>query len=310
MLVHELRGIGADASIAVDEPPVPRAGCVDVFLPPHEHLALSGFPLPAKLLDRSIVISAEQPDSTFFEGNLKVARAAGAVFDINPRAVRAYRAEGIAAATLEPGHTELWDTFDAPGARDIDILFLGRLTDRRSAALASYADIFERFSCHLGLSDNSRPNTRDAAGFAAGENKRALLARSKVLLNIHGEEEPYFEWLRMAEGICAGCAIVSEHSTDVAPLEPMVHLALGRVESLGSLSPGSPRTPNAANGCARVLTGCSSSSGRCRPSRASCWTRRAGSTNEGWIAAPRSPFGTTTHGSAPRGGRPYRGSSR
>ncbi len=56
-----------------------------------------------------------------------------------------------------------------------------------------------------------------------------------MLLNIHGEEEPYFEWLRMAEGICAGCAIVSEHSTDVAPLEPMVHLALGRVESLGSL---------------------------------------------------------------------------
>ena len=197
---------------------------------------------------RSIVISAEQPDSHFFAANLPLAREAGAVFDINPRSVRAYRSEGVAASLLELGYTPLWDRYDRPkpsgngmserngaGQRDIDILFLGRLTSRRAAALASYAAVFERFRCHIGLSDNSRPNVATGATFLAGEDKRELLARAKVLLNIHGEDEPYFEWLRVAEAICAGCAVVSERSSDMAPLQWGEHVVTGGLGSLGLL---------------------------------------------------------------------------
>jgi hypothetical protein len=67
----------------------------------------------------------------------------------------------------------------------------------------------------------------------AGDDKRDLLARAKVLLNVHGEDEPYFEWLRVAEGICAGCAVVSERSSDIAPLESGRHLLTGELGSLG-----------------------------------------------------------------------------
>lgn len=242
-LAYELRLIGATATIDVGEIPVPREGLVHVFLPPHEYVALSRYrPLPG-LLQRSIVISAEQPDSHYFQANLPLARDAGAVFDINPRSVSAYRAEGIEARALQLGHTQLWDRFEGPArghgqdvvGRDIDILFLGRLTDRRACALASYAGVFERFRCHIGLSDNSRPNVASGAAFVAGEHKRALLARSKVLLNVHGEDEPYFEWLRIVEAICAGCAIVSEHSSDLAPLKAGTHLLAGELGSLGLL---------------------------------------------------------------------------
>ncbi len=241
-LRFELRKLGAQATIQVGEVPLPRKGLVHVFLPPHEYVSLSRFRPPEPLLRRSIVISAEQPGTHFFDANVPLAREAGAVFDINPRSIRAYGAAGIDATLLELGHTELWDRFDAGAAgaddraRDIDILFLGRLSDRRAFALASYADVFERFRCHIGLSDNSRPNVAGGAAFVAGDTKRSLLARSKVLLNIHGEEEPYFEWLRIAEAICAGCAIVSEHSSDVAPLEWGRHLVTGRLASLGLLS--------------------------------------------------------------------------
>ena len=231
-LTYELRSLGASASIAVGETPVPREGLVHVFLPPHEYVSLSRYRPPAPLLERSIVISAEQPDSHFFAANLPLAREAGAVFDINPRSVRAYRAEAIEASLLELGHTALWDRFDH-AERDIDILFLGRLSPRRECALASYADIFERFHCHLGLSDNSRPNVSSGAAFVAGEDKRNLLARAKVLLNVHGEDEPFFEWLRIAEAICAGCAVVSEHSSDIAPLEWGRHIVTGQLGSLG-----------------------------------------------------------------------------
>jgi hypothetical protein len=244
-LTYELRALGANASIATGEIPFPRKGLVHVFLPPHEYVSLSRYRPPAPLLKRSIMISAEQPETHFFAANVPLAREAGAVFDINPRSIRAYRADGIEATLLELGHTELWDRFDgegradgasAPVERDIDILFLGRLSDRRAFALASYADVFERFRCHIGLSDNSRPNVAGSAAFVAGEQKRDLLARAKVLLNVHGEEEPYFEWLRIAEAICAGCAIVSEHSSDVAPLQWGRHLITGELGSLGLLS--------------------------------------------------------------------------
>jgi hypothetical protein len=241
-LSYELRKLGAQATIEQGETPLPREGLVHVFLPPHEYVSLSRYRPPAPLLRRSILISAEQPETHFFDANLPLAREAGAVFDINPRSVRAYGAAGIEASLLELGHTELWDRFDlraggrdATGERDIDILFLGRLSARRAFALASYADVFERFRCHIGLSDNSRPNVAGAAAFVAGDEKRNLLARAKVLLNVHGEEEPYFEWLRIAEAICAGCAIVSEHSSDVAPLEWGRHLITGELGSLGLL---------------------------------------------------------------------------
>jgi len=249
-LAYELQALGASAHLTVGEFPIPREGLVHVFLPPHEYVALAAHRPPAEVLRRSILISAEQPQSTFFPANVSLARDAGGVFDINPRSVRAYRSERIEASLLELGHTRLWDRFEGARPeqkdeasdpledvreRDIDILFLGRLTPRRASALAVYAGVFERFRCHLGLSDNSRPNVTSGAAFVVGEDKRDLLARAKVLLNVHADDEPYFEWLRMAEVICAGCAVVTEHSSDVAPLQWGRHILTGRLGSLGLL---------------------------------------------------------------------------
>lgn len=235
-LVYELTELGVTATISAGAMPTPREGLVHVLVPPHEYMTLSGFTPPASLLNRSIVISAEQPDSPFFPANVALARDAGAVFDINPRAVRAYHAQGVDAVRLQLGYTKLWDQPTPPDhERDIDILFLGRLTERRAKALASYADVFERFRCCLLLSDNSSPNTETGASFVAGQDKRDRLSRAKIVLNVHGEEEPYFEWLRVVEAICAGCVVVSEHSTDIAPLEPGLHFTAGRLESLGFL---------------------------------------------------------------------------
>jgi hypothetical protein len=235
-LCFELNRIGARARVMTGELPEPNDDTVHVLLPPHEFVTLSGFHPPPALLRRCILVSGEQPESEFFEPNARLARHAGAVFDINARGVRAYHGRGIKATHLQLGYTEAWDGHGLVPARDIDVLFLGRHTDRRANALASYADSFERFRCHFVLSDNSRPNTGSGPGFVGGEDKRRLLARSKVLLSIHGEDEPYFEWLRVAEAICSGCVVVSEHSTDTEPLRWGEHLLTGRLETLGLLA--------------------------------------------------------------------------
>ncbi len=234
-LVFELHEQGLPARIAFNEYPEPVAGLVYVLLPPHEYLALTGFRPSPEILGRCIGISAEQPTSGFFAANLELARELGAVFDINVRAIRTYRRAGVDAQQLRLGYCPQWDRFHDQTVRDIDILFMGRATERRERALASYVDLFERFRCHLQLSDGSRPSLATSSDFAAGEQKRDLLARAKVLLSVHGEDEPYFEWLRVAEAICGGCLVVSEHSSDIAPLRPGEHIIAGGIDRLGLL---------------------------------------------------------------------------
>jgi hypothetical protein len=235
-LIFEAEKLGGSGRIVVGKFPEQRPGSVTVLLPPHEYAQLSEVrPTPA-MLTRCVLISAEQPTSGFFDWNVALARDAGAVLDINQRAVRAYRDAGIAAEHLQLGYCEKWDRRLDAADRDIDILFIGRTTTRRQRALAHYADVLERFNCRILLSDDSRPNVGEGVNFVSGEAKLELLSRSKVLLNVHGEDEPYFEWLRVAEAMSCGCAVVTEHSTDLEPLRAGVDVVTGRYEALGLLA--------------------------------------------------------------------------
>lgn len=235
-LVFELERLGAKARIAVGEFPEQRPGSVTVLLPPHEYAAVSGVRPSPRMLRRCVLISAEQPSSQFFEWNVELARDAGAILDINRRAVRAYRDADLEADHLQLGYCEAWDRRRDPDQRDIDVLFVGRITPRREKGLALYADALERLNCEFLLSDDSRPNVDNGVNFKTGESKLALLSRTKVVLNVHGEGEPYFEWLRVAEAMSCGCAVVTEHSTDIDPLRVGVDVVAGRFEALGLLA--------------------------------------------------------------------------
>jgi hypothetical protein len=196
-LSFELERLGARSRVVIDEFPAPSNGRVVVLLPAQEFTAFGGVVLAPALLQRCIAISPEQ---------------------------------------LRLGYSEAWDGRDADAERDVDVLFLGRATARRERALAGYADLLERFRCELVLADPSVPNAHEGPSFVTGANKRALLARSKVLLNLHADEGSGFEWLRAAEAISCGCAVVSEHSPDLAPLRPGIDLLTGSLDSLGYLA--------------------------------------------------------------------------
>jgi hypothetical protein len=197
-LSFELERLGARSRVAVDEFPAPTDGRVVVLLPAQEFTEFGGVVLAPALQRRCIALSPEQ---------------------------------------LQLGYSEAWDGRDGDDAeRDVDVLFLGRATARRERALAGYADLLERFRCEFVLADPSGPNAHEGPSFVTGANKRALLARSKVLLNVHAEEGAGFEWLRAAEAISCGCAVVSEHSPDLAPLRPGVDLLSGSLDSLGYLA--------------------------------------------------------------------------
>jgi Glycosyl transferase family 2 len=226
---------GRRARIAVDEFPEPSPASVPVLIEPTEYTRLAGFVPPPELLAGCVGITLERPGDESFDASVGLGRQLGSLLEVNPRAIRAYETRGVHAKHLPIGHSRFWDRYAADQKRDIDVLFLGCRSDRRDRALAFCADAFEPLNVHLQISDGSRPNVAGAPDVISGEDKRALLARSKVMIVMHRDELPDLEWLRVAEGICAGALIVSEHSSDIAPLTPSEHLITGGVDRLGLL---------------------------------------------------------------------------
>ena len=214
--------------------PPPRPDLVYVMVPPHEYFTIlhgRHGPLPEVLKQRTMFICAEQPETPFFESNLELAPRAGKVFDINRYAVREFERHGLEAEHLQLGWTSAWDHLNED-ERDIDILFMGAVSDRRIGALASYAQTFSRRRVEIVLSDNSRPNWAPSESFRDDERKWELLRRAKVILNIHQGTTPYFEWLRIIQAISCGAVVVSEYSVDFEPLVVGEHLLMGDLRSL------------------------------------------------------------------------------
>ena len=87
------------------------------------------------------------------------------------------------------------------------------------------------------------PKTAAAPDFLVEETKRAQLRKAKVLLNVHRDDSPYFEWCRALEAICNGCVVVSEHTSDCRPLIPGVHFISAGHASLGLLARGLAADP-------------------------------------------------------------------
>src|SRR5215210_573003 len=219
----ELEALGVGATIASGDFPEPRSELVYVLLPPHEYVELRRGDVPIELLGRTIFVCAEQPGSHWFGSNLSVTRLGGAVFDINPASVRRLRELGIRAEHLPLGYTPAWDRFDPDARPTVDVTFLGRASRRRERLLAEWAPSLWRRRSHIVLSDNLQPNPDSSESFVAGGAKRRLLADSRLLVNIHESEQPYFEWLRVLDAIHCGAVVVSEWASDHAPLDPGEH---------------------------------------------------------------------------------------
>jgi hypothetical protein len=232
-LQHELGLQGVPAALHVGGFPDWRPDRVYVLMGPREYVELEGeeaLPDDA-VLKRTVFIGADDPDAIGDDAaGLELLRRAGAVFDVNQRTVLALHRRGIHARTLRPGYSAPLDRFDPESPRPIDIMFYGRHSPRRSHYLADWAHLLARYNCLVRLADQD-PHPGDTSSFLA-QGRWALLAQTKILLCLHREKRPYFEWSRAIDAIHTGAVVVSEHSSGIAPLEPGEHLLVGSAESL------------------------------------------------------------------------------
>ncbi len=226
----ELQGIPSSSSFAGF--PAARSDLVYVLVDPRAFVEREGVQaLPDDaVLRRTIFLAAERPEAIVDDDHVALLRLAGAVFDPDVRSVAAMRRLGVAARTLKPGYSRLRDSYDPDRPRPIDVMFVGTHSSRRADRLAQYGAVLSRHNCLLHLAPEGLDG-HPSPSFL-GEGRQALLGQTKVMINLHHDDDAEFEWLRALDAIHAGAVVVSEHSSGIGALEPGKHLLVASGDSL------------------------------------------------------------------------------
>lgn len=212
---------------------------------PHEYFATtepSQWPDKATL-GRTIALGVEHPGTGSFEVSATQSQRCGAIIDVNRDSISELSRRGITAHPFQLGYTPQWDRWHGNEiSRDIDVAYLGSTDARRDQALASFAPLLWNRNCRIYV-PTPEPNPGDQTHYVVGERKFELLARTKILINMHRLDSTALEWVRVIESISNGCIVVSEHSTDCAPLVPQQHFLSGHISNLGILAVGKLNDP-------------------------------------------------------------------
>lgn len=219
--------------------PEPDANRRNLVVAPHEFFPLQrgvGRDDLMRAAECSVVLGVEQPGTLWFELGSEYASVAAAVLDISRVAVDELVSRGIEATHLQLGYHESWDFWDRrTGAkRSRDLLFLGSRTSRRDQLLSAMAGLLWDAEADLRLFEFPKPMSEPRGLFVAGADKFHLLADSRVLLNVHRNDVPYLEWVRVLEAIVNGCVVVTETSDDYGPLVPGEHILVSPPDCLGA----------------------------------------------------------------------------
>jgi hypothetical protein len=200
-------------------------GSLNLVVAPHEFFVL--FPAPkadiARAAAASVPICTEQPATPWFNLTAGILRDTPVVLDINQHGTDALRARGHEAHQLRLGGVP---SMGVPRReRDLDALFLGGSTPRRAAELSKLGSVLWDRRAELRLFRFTSPVGEGTPGLVFGRDKYELLARSRILINLHRDDvlPGYFEWARLIEAMANGCAVLTEPSTGHDPLVDARH---------------------------------------------------------------------------------------
>lgn len=212
---------------------------INLVVAPHEFFALwlgAGEVDLIRAAQASVSLGVEQPGTTWFELGTHYASAGPIVLDINSYAVAELESRGLDAVHVQLGYHPSWDRWhgDPDHPRPTDVLFMGSVAHRRGEVLGEAAPMLWDCASDFRIFEFPRPMSRPRNRFVIGEEKWELLASSKVLLNVHRSEVPYFEWVRALDAIVNGCVVVTETSSDYGPLEVGEHLVAGSADVVGA----------------------------------------------------------------------------
>lgn len=253
LIAHAFACAGASASVRDERAPPDALADHHIVVAPHEFFLLGAGPerLSRAFLARSCLWLAEQPGSEFFSMCLWFSRLARCVLDINPLTALAWGALGVPARAFPLGYAAGFEDYvdglelapdsvrfsqppevreyagrvDDPLAdRPLDVFFNAVLTERRDRFLAANGRLFSGLRCALYLPTAMTPLAEAVPSALDTRSATALAQRSKVVLNVHRGDMPYFEWHRLVvRGIWQKALVVTEPCLPVPGLRPGEH---------------------------------------------------------------------------------------
>ncbi len=265
-LVEALAASGRAAEVITDLLPEPLAPGDDPLqqfvVAPHEFFVLfpAGEVDRVRAADHSVCINTEQQGTPFFDLAMQYARRGRVVLDINTHSLGAIRRLGLAAVHLPLGYVPSMDRWhaDHDRPRSIDLGFLGGRTPRREQFIGGAAGQLWEWRTDLRLFSWHRPALAGQSTFTSGDEKYERLADTRILLNVHRDAEPYFEWARVVEAIANGCVVATETSEGIEPFRSGEHVVMTSLDDLAeqavALSFDEPRRRRMADVAYEVLT--------------------------------------------------------
>jgi hypothetical protein len=239
LLAAGLADLGHETVFPAPGLPEEGRGRINLVVAPHEFFILQRGHNERVLLraaEASVAVGVEQPGTDWFELGTRYASLGPMVLDINSYAVEELVRRGYDAHHLQLGYHPSWDRWNGEPSRSrpTDLLFLGSFTQRRESLLAKWAPLLWDCTTDIRFFEFFRPVNGPRANFVTAQAKWDLLASSRVLLNIHRSEVPYFEWVRVLEAVTNGCLVVTESSAYYGPLVPGKHLIAAPADVLGA----------------------------------------------------------------------------
>ena len=235
-LVEALTTQGRPAELVTAELPSAGDPLDHLVVAPHEFFAL--FPAPEadrlRAAAHAVSINTEQPGTPFFDTAVRYAQLGPAVLDISVFSLDALRRLGLRAVHLPLGYVASLDRWqrNTSAERTIDLAVLGGRTPRREAFIGAAGAQLWEWRTDLRLFSWHRPARAGQASFSVGDDKYERLAQTRILLNVHRNDEPYFEWARVVEAIANGCVVATETSVGIEPLVAGTHVLVAPLDSL------------------------------------------------------------------------------
>jgi hypothetical protein len=280
LLLADLRALSLPATLR-DERSNPAASPpISIFVGPHEFFAWEKDTAwtNRKLIARSFLYSTEQFGTSWGAPALPYLLTCRGILESNLQNWHVFRTTGVPSLFYFPGFAQedmdlpekppnhpllaglpkAVREFSAPASewkdRPLDILFIGAESPLREAFFAKHAAFFAaRPHCLYYVRLGEEPFAAEDDGDPRPALNRYLSQRAKIVLNLHQNRVPYFEWHRIViQGMWNGAVVVSDKCLPHPIFRPGEHYFEESAESIPELMRWILDTPEGQREALRV----------------------------------------------------------
>ena len=247
-----LSGGQFQVSLETENTPLSKKPDLCIFCAPHEFFFLPGSKKWEKyeIIKSSIMLNTEQAQTEWFSRGLIYLFMSSGIIDLLYQHVDIFESIGIPSFHFSPipdySATKILDKdransffrvlpenakIDNPNGalrpideRSIDISFFGNMSNKREKFFLRNADFFAMHECFFYNRQFKTPIIMEGSSEILSRMPFYVSENSKICLNIHRNNDPYFEWQRIIKhGAARGAVVVTEECLPTPLYQEGIH---------------------------------------------------------------------------------------